>query len=68
MERTFESAAARLEKSIVYYFTPSGLLTAVFLIVLSILLFSGAGIERRTMESPDDYDPETVSPILDTVR
>jgi len=65
----FESVATRIEESVIHFFSPSGLLTVVSLILLSVVLFSGSGIERRTMDRPDaDYHRAVVSPILDTSR
>ena len=65
----FESATTRLEASVIHLFSPSGLLTVVTLILLSVLLFSGSSIERRTMDEPEaGYHQAAVSPILDTAR
>jgi hypothetical protein len=45
------------------------LLTVVTLILLSVVLFSGSGIERRTIDRADaEYHRSVVSPILDTSR
>ena len=69
MQTSFESVTTRLEETIIHFFTPKGLLTVVILIVLSVMLFSGSGIERRTMDGPSvEYHQATVSPILDTAR
>jgi hypothetical protein len=65
----FESVTTRLEETVIHFFSPNGLLTAVILILLSAMLFSGSGIERRTMDRPAaEYNQATVSPILDTTR
>ncbi|MCB2147568.1 MAG: hypothetical protein KQI81_13920 [Deltaproteobacteria bacterium] len=65
----FESIATRLEESVLHFFSPSGLLTVVTLILLSVVLFSGSSIERRTLDRPDaEYHQAAVSPILDTAR
>lgn len=65
----FESVTTRLEESVLHFFSPSGLLTAITLILLSVVLFSGSSIERRTMERPDaEFQQAAVSPILDTAR
>lgn len=69
METRFESVTTRLEETIIHIFSPSGLLTAVVLIILSVALFSGSSIERRTMDGPAaGYQQASVSPILDTAR
>ncbi|WP_319406601.1 hypothetical protein [uncultured Desulfosarcina sp.] len=65
----FESVTTRLEESVLHFFSPSGLLTILILILLSVLLFSGSSIERRTLDRADaDYHQAAVSPILDTAR
>ena len=65
----FDSIATRLEESVLHFFSPSGLLTVVTLILLGVVLFSGSGIERRTLDRPDaEYHQATISPILDTTR
>lgn len=69
MGTRFESVATRLEETVLHFFSPNGVFTAVILIVLSVLLFSGSGIERRTMERPHaEYHQGAVSPILHTAR
>jgi len=69
MATHFESITTRLEESVLHFFSPSGLLTIVTLILLSVMLFSGSSIERRTLDRPDaDYHQAAVSPILDTAR
>ncbi|BBO70093.1 hypothetical protein DSCA_40230 [Desulfosarcina alkanivorans] len=69
MGTRFESVAARLEETVIHFFSPNGLLTAVFLIVLSVILFSGSTVERRMMDNPAaGYRQATGSPILDTAR
>lgn len=69
MGTNVESITTRLEESVLHFFSPSGLLTVVTLILLSVLLFSGSGIERRTLDRPDaDYHQVAVSPILETAR
>jgi len=69
VEINFESVTTRLEESVIHFFSPSGLLTVVTLILLSAVLFSGSGIERRTMDKADaEYHRSVVSPILDTSR
>jgi hypothetical protein len=69
METSFESVTTRLEETVLHFFSPTGLLTAVLLIIFSVALFSGSTIERRTMDGPAaGYQQATVSPILDTVR
>jgi hypothetical protein len=69
MGTNFESVTTRLEETVLHFFSPNGLLTAVALIILSVALFSGSSIERRTMDSPTDGHQQTaMSPILDTAR
>ena len=69
METRFESVTTRLEETVLHFFSPTGLLTAVGLIILSVALFSGSSIERRTIDGPAaGYQQATVSPILDTKR
>ncbi len=56
-----------IEGKVVRFFSPNGLMTIVVLVVLSVILFSGSGIERRTMDGPGtDYQRAGVSPILST--
>ena len=56
-----------IEGRMVRFFSPNGLATAVILIVLSVMLFSGSGIEHRTMDDAGtDHQPAAVSPILST--
>jgi hypothetical protein len=45
--------AAWVERRIDRLLTPNGLMTVVFLILLSVFLLSGSGIEHRTMDRPD---------------
>jgi hypothetical protein len=69
METSFESVTTRLEETVRLFFSPTGLLTAVLLIILSVALFSGSSIERRTMDGPAaGYQQAAFSPILDTAR
>jgi hypothetical protein len=69
MGTRFELVATRLEETVLHFFSPNGLLTAVVLILLSVVLFSGSGIERRVMDNqPAGYQQTAVSPILDTIR
>jgi hypothetical protein len=69
MGTNFESVTTRLEETVIHFFSPNGLLTVVVLIVLSVALFSGSGIERRTMDrSAAGYQQASMSPILDTAR
>jgi hypothetical protein len=69
MGTRFELVATRLEETVLHFFSPNGLLTAVILILLSVVLFSGSGIERRVMDNPAaGYHQAAVSPILDTIR
>ena len=69
MATHFESITTRLEESVLHFFSPGGLLTIVTLILLSVVLFSGSSIERRTVDRPDaDFHQAAVSPILDTAR
>ena len=69
METSFESVTTRLEETVLLFFSPTGLLTAVLLIILSVALFSGSSIERRTMDGPAaGYQQAAFSPILDTAR
>lgn len=69
METRFELVATRLEEAVIHFFSPNGLLTAVILILLSVILFSGSGIERRVMDNRTaGYHQPAVSPILDTIR
>jgi hypothetical protein len=59
----------RLEEKVIRIFSPNGLLTVVGLIILSAMLFSGNGIERRTVDRPAvDYQQVAVSPILQTAN
>jgi hypothetical protein len=69
MGTNFESVATRLEESVIHFFSPSGLLTVVTLILLSVVLLSGNSVERRTMDRSDaEYHETAVSPILDTAK
>jgi hypothetical protein len=69
MGTNFESVTTRLEETVIHFFSPNGLLTAVILIILSVALFSGSSIERRTMDGPTAGHQQTaMSPILDTAR
>ncbi|WP_419659952.1 uncharacterized protein Dvar_02890 [Desulfosarcina variabilis str. Montpellier] len=61
--------AGRLEDKVLRFFSPNGLLTAVFLIILMCFLFSGGGIEHRTLDtSAADHQQMTESPLLYSVR
>ena len=54
-----------VERKMDYLLTPSGLMTAVLLILLSTFVLRGNGIEHRTMDAPETaHNPATVSPIL----
>lgn len=65
----FESVTTSLEATVIHFFSPNGLLTVVILILLSVMLFSGNGIDRRTMDRPAaEYHQAAVSPLLDTAR
>jgi hypothetical protein len=56
-----------IEGKVVRFFSPNGLTIVVILIVLSVILFNGSGIERRTLDGPGtDYQRAVVSPILST--
>jgi hypothetical protein len=69
MDAHFESIATRLEQTVIHFFSPSGLLTIVMLIVLGVILLGGSGIEHRMMEkSPAGFHQPAVSPILESVR
>lgn len=61
--------ANRLEENVLRLFSPNGLLTVVFLIILMALVFGGSGIERRTMDMPAaDHLQATISPLLHSAR
>jgi len=69
METSFESVTTRLEETVIHFFSPTGLLTAVVLIILSVALFSSSTIDRRTMDGPAaGFQQAIASPILDTAR
>ena len=56
-----------IEGKVVRFFSPNGLTIVVILILLSFILFSGSGIERRTLDGPGtDYQRTVASPILST--
>jgi hypothetical protein len=57
----------QIEEAVNQLFTPNRLMSIIFLIVLSVLLFDTSGIEHRTMDGPiAEYQQPPVSPILDT--
>jgi ACR3 family arsenite efflux pump ArsB len=56
------------EKNIVQHFSPNRLMTLVFLVLLSVFLFGGNGIERRTLDVSETNPARvSISPILNTV-
>ncbi|MEE4111403.1 MAG: hypothetical protein V2I40_01225 [Desulfobacteraceae bacterium] len=67
MGAILEQDVKRIEESVVRFFSPNGLATVVILIVLSVMLFSGSGIENRTTDDPGTGNQRAVaSPILHT--
>ncbi len=69
MDTHLDSVTSRIELSLLQFFSPNGLLAVVIMIVLSVLLFNGSGIERRTLDRPMvDQEQPFISPILGTVR
>ena len=61
--------ASVLEEKVLHFFSPNGLLTVVFLILLMALLFGGTGIENRAMDiQAADPLQARISPLLHTVR
>jgi hypothetical protein len=65
MEALPSQVATWVEKKMVRLFTPSGLITAVALILLSAFLLGGSGIEHRfTDGSEAKLAQASVSPLL----
>lgn len=65
MDRINKPVAMSLEENILRFFSPNGLLTVVFLIILMALCFGSTGIEHRTMDMPTaDHLQASVSPLL----
>ena len=63
------SNEAWIKGTVIHFFSPNGLLTAITLILLSFFIFSSMGVERRTMnDSRATYPPSMQSPILGSVR
>lgn len=69
MQTSFGSATARLVEAVIHFFSPNGLLTAVILIVLSVVLVNGSDIEQRTIDnSSTEVHRTDFSPILSSNR
>jgi hypothetical protein len=61
--------AGGLEDKALRFFSPNGLLSAVFLIILLCFLFSGVGVEHRAMDGPvAEYGQAAESPLLSSAR
>ena len=62
--RTDTASKARVEAAVLHFFSPSGLITALILILLSLLLFSGIGIEQRMVDRSEIDLTQITSPLL----
>lgn len=69
MDNTDTPVASRLEEKLLRFFSPNGLLTVVFFVILMSFLFNGIGIEHRTMDtSSSGHRQITESPLLYSAR
>ena len=68
MKTRGETVHTRIEASVLQFFSPYGLLSAVALIILSVMLFSTSAIEMRTHDRPTIETQQSTSPLLDTTR
>ncbi|BBO83580.1 hypothetical protein [Desulfosarcina ovata] len=50
MKAPYDSVPAGLEASVLHFFSPSGLLTVITLVILSVMIFSTSTIEHRAYE------------------
>jgi hypothetical protein len=63
------ASRARVEASVLYVFSPSGVAATLIMILLGCLLFGGNGIERRMNDrSMGENHAQIVSPLLATHR
>ena len=63
--RTDTAPMAGVEATVLHFFSPGGLVTALILILFSVLLFGGSGIERRMHDrSVVEHHSQVVSPLL----
>jgi hypothetical protein len=65
MSTHLKSLEINLEKAVLRFLSPNGLMVAVGLIVFTVVLFSGSGIENRMMDGPVVGEfHTTTSPLL----
>lgn len=65
---TDTASMARVEATLLHFFSPSGLLTALAFIVISVMLLGGSGIEQRMHDRAVVEQPQMESPLLASHR
>ena len=69
MPTRLESSENNVEKLMLRFLSPNGLIVVVGLIFFTVVLLGGTGVENRSMENPlaNDYQT-TISPLLSSVK
>ena len=69
MSKHLELLEINVEEAVLRFLSPNGLMYAVGLIFFTVVLFSGSGIEYRTMDGPvaSEYQ-SAASPLLASTK
>lgn len=66
--RTDIATMSRVEAAVLQFFSPGGLVAVVIMIMLSVLLLGGSGIEHRMHDQSVVEPQQIVSPLMATQR